>query len=183
MTLVNEILQKAIAGESTAAKKYQKFAEIAKAEGFKNIAYLFKALVAAENIHIKNHRTALGEKFDAKIEDFTTGKTMDNVNAGIQGETWEFDTMYPDLLKQLTKGEASEAMEVAELSLKWARLVEQTHAEVLNLAMKALSEGKDLDIQEIYVCKVCGNLVLAKPEDICKICDHDPAFYFLVKRE
>lgn len=183
MSLLVDILQKAIAGETGASMKYQRFSEIAKEEGFKNISYLFKALVAAEHIHIKNHRKALGEKFEPPNADIKTGKTMDNVIAGIAGETWEFNTMYPELLAQLTKINKSEAMEVAQLSLRWARAVEKTHAEVLNVALNALQNGQDLDIQDIYICKVCGNLVLGQPSSNCKICGHDPIFYFLVKRE
>jgi len=48
--------------------------------------------------------------------------------------------------------------------------------------MKYLDQGKDLDCSEIYVCKVCGNLIFSKPTKICPICGHDPSFYIKIQK-
>mgnify|MGYP001007050624 CR=1 FL=1 len=181
-TLTADLLQKAITGEFNASKRYNAFSKIALEEGFKNVAYLFKALVAAEKIHLKNHTQALQKDFSPEYEDFKTGTTQDNLQSSVDGENYEFNEMYLNYIKQISKNDKSEYGEVAELSMVWARKVEYTHAEILNKALEAVKLNKDLEFNEIYVCKVCGNIILEKPDSICPICGHDPLFYFLVER-
>ena len=181
-TLTADLLQKAITGEFNASNRYNAFFKIALQEGFKNIAYLFKALVAAEKIHLKNHNQALQKEFSPEIEDFRAGTTNENLRSSIEGENYEFNEMYLDYIKQIAKNDKSEYGEVAELSMVWARKVEFTHAEILRKALEAAKLGKDLECNEIYVCKVCGNIVLEKPDSICPVCGHDSLFYFLVER-
>ena len=50
----------AFAGESQANRKYQAFSEKAAAEGFKNVATLYKAASEAEAIHAKRLLKVLG---------------------------------------------------------------------------------------------------------------------------
>jgi rubrerythrin len=182
-TLTAELLQKAITGEFNASQRYNTFADIATNEGFRNVAYLFKALVAAEKIHLKNHNQALQKEFKPDIEDFKPGTTQKNLQNSIEGENYEFNEMYLDFIKQVSRNDKSEYGEVAELSMVWARKVEFTHAEILSKALEKVKLGKDIECNEIYVCKVCGNIVLEKTETICPVCGHDPLFYFLVPRE
>lgn len=183
MELTADLLKKAITGEFNAILRYKKFAEIANQEGFKNTTYLFRTLVIAEHIHIKNHKKALGESYDPETKSFQSGKTLENVNSGIEGETWEFKTMYPGFIKQIEKADKSEMGELASLSMTWAKNVEYTHAALLKIALAALQTGKDLDIDEMYICKICGNIVFNKPQDTCVVCGHDKLFFFLAKRE
>ena len=175
----NAILQTAINGESTAAQKYEQFAHKARKDGFENIGYLFDTLVRAEKIHISRHKNALGQEFTAELGEFDVGTTIENVSAGIEGELYEYNEMYKKFEKELKKIKPqSHEIKVAKLSVTWARNVEKTHAELLQMAKEAISQGKDLDIKDLYVCKVCGNVVIGKPTENCKICGHDPQFYF-----
>ena len=183
MSLTMEYLKKAINGEFLATQKYSVFAEIAKKEGFANISYLFKALTAAEKIHIKNHSNALNEEYEQENKEFTRGTTVENVkDAAIFPSSIPL-RMHPSYIKEIKKDKKNPIYKVAQLSFEWARDVEYTHHKALKIAMKYLEQGKDLDFSEIYICKVCGNVVFSKPTKICPICGHDPAFYFKVKRD
>ncbi|QEE18130.1 rubrerythrin family protein [Promethearchaeum syntrophicum] len=182
MSILKDYLKKAIDGEFSATQKYTEFADIAQNEGFSNIAYLFKALTAAENIHIKNHTNALKEEYQPEVEEFTRGTTIENVKDAMEAEFWESKTMYKNYLKEIKKDKKNPLLKVAQLSFEWARDVEYTHYQALKLALKYIEKGKDLDYSEIYVCKVCGDIIFTKPTEICPICGHDPAFYFKVKR-
>lgn len=54
-------LQDALKGEATASAKYAAWSKAAAAEGFPQIALLFKAASTSENIHANNHKAVLQE--------------------------------------------------------------------------------------------------------------------------
>ncbi|MCD6384111.1 MAG: rubrerythrin family protein, partial [Thermoplasmata archaeon] len=83
--MTKKALEEAFAGESMAHMKYSIFAEIADEEGYPNIARLFRAIAYAELVHARNHAKELGY----------LGKTIDNLQTGIDGETFEIEEMYP----------------------------------------------------------------------------------------
>lgn len=183
MSRTMDSLRGAIAGEFNAAKTYLKFAEIAAAENFPKIAYLFHALGMAEGIHLKNHQQALGEKFQPNEKEVKSGPTLANVQTGAETELWEYKIMYPDFMKAVKKESKEEMAQLALLSMEWAREAEKSHAEILAKALQDLQSGKDVNITEIWMCKVCGNLVInEKPKQICPVCKHDPMFFDLIQR-
>ncbi|MCD6111486.1 MAG: rubrerythrin family protein, partial [Thermoplasmata archaeon] len=83
--MTKKALEEAFAGESMAHMKYAIFAEIAESEGFRNISRLFRAISYAELVHARNHARELGY----------LGKTPENLQSGIEGETFEIEEMYP----------------------------------------------------------------------------------------
>ncbi len=85
MSMTENYLQEAFAGESQANRKYLAFARKAEAEGYKQVAKLFRAAAEAETIHAHNHLKELGG----------IKSTKDNLEAAISGETHEFKSMYP----------------------------------------------------------------------------------------
>ncbi len=183
MNKTSEHLKEAIKGEFNAAKRYLNFAEIASSENFPNVAYLFRALAMAEGIHLKNHQQALGEKFQPVQDEIKTGDTRNNLLRGVDGETWEFASMYPSFIKDIRKESKAEMAKLALLSMEWAKNVEGVHANLLTQALHNLETGKDAEITQIWICKVCGNIILnAKPETFCKVCKHDVMFFELVPR-
>ena len=176
--LTKSALKEAITGEFTAITKYGRYS--AQAQKYPNIALLFKALVAAEEIHLKNHQNALKEEFAVTAEQFTEGTTLENVSSSIVLENWEADTMYPELRKRIKpeiKKKSGIYGKVADLSFEWAQKVEITHAEALKLAKLALEAGHDLEFEAIFICRVCGNLILHPPKKLCPVCGHDISFY------
>jgi len=78
-------LADSFAGESMAHMKYLIYSEVAEKEGFPNVARLFKAIAYAEQVHATNHARNLG---------YIKG-TSENLQAGIEGETFEVEEMYP----------------------------------------------------------------------------------------
>ncbi len=184
MKTTQKCLIEALQGESNAIVRYADFADVALKEGFKNIAYLFKALVETERVHQKNHLRALGEcEYKQELEDWPVSDTTSNLQYAVDGETLEYKSAYPSMIKQIRKEGSNEYQKVAILSMTWSSAAEKTHAQVLKIALKAIKKGMDLDVTQIFVCEVCGNLILSKelPKSVCDICGHDALFYKLVK--
>lgn len=168
-----------IDGESSAVNMYNKFSLTAKKEGLKNIYMLFSALVMAEKIHIKNHYNALKEEYTPVIDDeYKIGSTLDNLNTAIKGEVEENKKLYPGLIKSIKSECKSEYGKVARLSMSWAQKVEKEHSVLIKKAFKSLKKGNDIEFKSIYICQVCGNVVLDdKAKKECEICGHDIIFF------
>ncbi len=149
-------LKDAFAGESQANRKYLAFAKKAEAEGFKQIAKLFRAAAEAETIHAHAHLRVMGE----------IKSTADNLQAGIDGEGYEFQQMYP---KFVAEAEA-EGNKAALTSFKYAMAVEKIHHGLYSDALSAFKTGRDLNTAAIYLCPVCGNTVIGSIPDKCPIC-------------
>ncbi|MFX0103277.1 MAG: rubrerythrin family protein [Candidatus Hodarchaeota archaeon] len=182
MEKYKESLKEAITGEFNAILKYKKYSEIAEKENFPNIAYLFKALAAGEQIHFDNHKRALKEAFEPESKDFSPGTTLENLKDALGGETWEFKDMYPQLMKSIKRDGSTEGL-VAKLSMEWAKETEKTHAEVLQHAIGLMEAGNDFQGDKLWVCDACGNLYVGeKPNELCPVCKHDPFHYKEVPR-
>ncbi len=155
MATTNENLKEAFAGESQANQKYRAFAKKAEREGFVNIAKLFRTTAEAESIHAEGHLKALEE----------IASTADNLQAAIDGETFEFTTMYPPMVdKAIEDGHKAKTM------FKFAVDAEKVHAEIYNKALEAVKNGTDMDVSEFYLCKVCGYIELGAAPEKCPIC-------------
>lgn len=155
MATTKENLKEAFAGESQANQKYRAFAKKAEKEGFKNIAKLFSTAAEAERIHAEGHLNSLEG----------IGSTIENLKAAIEGETYEYTEMYPPMHDQAVKDDHK-----AQRMFKYALDAEKVHAELYKLALAAAEQGKDIDVNEIYLCPVCGHIEFGKPEKNCPIC-------------
>ncbi len=154
MAKTEKNLMDAFAGESQANRKYLAFAKKAEAEGYKQIAKLFRAAAEAETVHAHNHlREAKGIK-----------STKENLDAAISGETFEFQKMYPGMIEDAK----AEAQEGALKSFVYANEVEKIHAELYKKALAGMGSNPDVDY---YVCQVCGNTVEGEAPDECPICN------------
>ena len=156
MSKTMENLAAAFAGESQANRKYLAFAKRADNEGYSQIAKLFRAAAAAETVHAHNHLRIMGG----------INTTKENIMEAINGETYEFKTMYPGFLDVA----ADEGENQASWSFNIANEVEKIHAGLYQKASAALKNDKDLEKVEYYVCEVCGNTVEGEPPDKCPIC-------------
>ncbi|MDI6745062.1 MAG: rubrerythrin family protein [Thermodesulfovibrionales bacterium] len=153
MSKTEKNLQDAFAGESQANRKYLAFAKKAEEEGYKQIAKLFRAAAEAETVHAHNHLKELGG----------IKSTMENIEAAINGETYEFQKMYPQMIKDAK----TEGNEPALRSFNFANEVEKIHADLYKKALEDIGRNPDVDY---YVCQVCGNTVEGEPPDECPIC-------------
>lgn len=152
-----ENLKDGIIGETTASAKYAAFAQKAREEGNDTIAKLFDAASKAESIHASNHRKVLeglGEKMDEFNPEFEVKTTAENLQAAIDGETYEATTMYPQFLADAE----SEKVEKATKSFTWAFDTEKKHAAFYQTALNALKTTGENTLPFVFaVCPVCGN--------------------------
>jgi rubrerythrin len=154
MSQTENNLKEAFAGESQANRKYLAFAQQADKEGFPQVARLFRAAAEAETVHAHSHLRALGE----------VKGTADNLKAAIAGETHEFKSMYPDMIKAAE----AEGNATALRSFTYANEVEKVHAALYQKALDTLkAQAAPVDY---YVCNVCGYTCENEPPDSCPVC-------------
>lgn len=155
MPTTQQNLATAFAGESQANRKYLAFARKAEKEGLPQIAKLFRAAAEAETLHALAHFNNMGG----------VGTTLQNLEAAVAGETYEFTEMYPPMVKQ-----ANIEGHEARIMLGFANEAEKVHARLFQQALEALKAGKDLSVMEVYFCPVCGDVELGSPPEKCPIC-------------
>lgn len=148
-------LKDAFAGESQANQKYRAFAKQAEMDKLPNIAKLFRTTAEAERIHAEGHLRNLEG----------VGRTVQNLQAAIDGETYEFTTMYPPMLAQ-AEADGSRAARMLGYALK----AEAIHAQLYKLALEAAEQGKDLGESRFYLCPFCGHIEFGVPPEKCPIC-------------
>ncbi|WP_258084170.1 rubrerythrin family protein [Thermococcus thermotolerans] len=154
--MTRKFLEDAFAGESMAHMRYLIFAEQAEKEGFPNIAKLFRAIAHAEFVHAKNHFIALEH----------LGKTPENLQAGIDGETYEVEEMYPVFKNAAEFQGEKDAVRTTHYALE----AEKIHAELYAKAKELAESGKDIEIKKVYICPVCGYTAVDEAPEYCPIC-------------
>jgi rubrerythrin len=90
MSVTIENLEAAFAGESQAYTKYRYFAKIAREEGHEEVAKHFEHTANQELLHSWGHLELLIGK----------PSTKHCLEMAIEGETYEFTTMYPEFKNQ-----------------------------------------------------------------------------------
>lgn len=162
-------LQAAFNGESNAHARYLAFAKKAEAEGYGEVASLFRAAAKAEDIHANNHAVVikkLGATPEAKIETPDVKSTKENLEAAIKGETYERDTMYPQFLKQAREVRNTDAIQ----TFNFAKTAEAEHAKLYTEALKNLDKLKGTKAKNYFVCNVCGYTVAKVDFSKCPSC-------------
>lgn len=122
-------LEFAFAGESRAVRRYSLFANVAKREGFKNLAKLFNKIALQEIGHANSHYQALG----------TVKTSEENLGLAIQSEHYEIEEMYPNFIDQCKDSEIK-AKESFEVALKQ----EYNHEKIFKKALEFIKKGKDV---------------------------------------
>ena len=159
-----ENMQSAYKGEKTATAKYEAFSKKADEEGFHNIALLYRAVSAAENIHARNHKTVLedaGAIIPIITPEYKVKSTKENLSDDINGEAYEAKTMYPDFLKTAeTAGN-----QLAIFSLTYAMRTELKHNVFFKQALDELNSHSLKSLPSKYfVCPACGNTFSNPPK-------------------
>ena len=104
MSLTLKNLESALAGESMAHIKYRYFAKLARAEGFEEVAKHFEHTADQEILHAWGHLELLIGK----------PSTKECLEKAIEGETYEFTTMYPEFHRAAEhEGNVQAALEAA----------------------------------------------------------------------
>jgi rubrerythrin len=129
MSITIKNLEAAFAGESQAFTKYMYFAKLARAEGFEDVAKHFEHTASQELLHAHGHLELLIGKPGVK----------QSLEMAIEGETYEFTTMYPDFKRAAElEGNTNAAFEAGHQIEESKEHAEQ-FAEVLSKAEKRFS--------------------------------------------
>jgi rubrerythrin len=160
-------LKDAFAGESQANRRYTAFARKAESEGFPQIAKLFRAAADGETIHALAHFRVMGG----------VKSTAENLQGAMDGESYEFTTMYPAFIKEAD----TEANKAASNSFDNAFDVEKVHFAMYKAALEAAKAGKDLPSAAIFICPVCGNIEYGAAPAKCPVCSTPGAKWTEVK--
>lgn len=148
MSITLKNLESALAGESMAHIKYRYFAKIAREEGFEDVAKHFEHTADQEIKHAWGHLELLIGK----------PSTKECLEKAIEGETYEFTTMYPTFKDQAAQEGHSAVQEfqeqidesiehaeefkavLAKAEKRFAALqkVEQRHAQAYQTVLEAL---------------------------------------------
>ena len=142
----------AFAGESQANRKYLLYADQAEKDGFPGIARLFRATAAAETIHAFNEFRAMGG----------VSTTANNLQAAINGETYEHTEMYPPMI---TEAEAQGNKEAARI-FTYANKAEKVHATLYKQALDDMNNTEG----DYYLCPICGYIHKGATTEPCPIC-------------
>jgi rubrerythrin len=157
----------AFAGESQANRRYTAFSRKADADGWAQVAHLFRAIAEAETIHALNEFSVAGG----------VKTTPENLQTAMAGEYYEYTEMYPNFLAEAKK----EGNLKAEVTFRRTAAVEETHYNLYKGAHASVSAGKDIAAASVWICPVCGHTVVGTVPDKCPLCDTRKDRFFEVK--
>ena len=126
MSLTLQNIESALAGESMAHIKYRYFAKIAREEGYEDIAKHFEHTADQEILHAWGHLELLIGK----------PSTKECLEKAIEGETYEFTTMYPKFEHQAKAEGNIEAVKEFNEQGRESNEHAQAFKKVLDLAQK-----------------------------------------------
>jgi len=184
-----ENLTKAFIGESQARNRYTFYSEIARNEGFEQIAEIFLLTADNEREHaswffklIQELKKKSKEKLDEiKVEAAAPtifGTTEKNLKAAIAGENYENTTLY---LEFADVAEKEGFPEIAK-RIRMIAVAEKHHEERYRKLLKVVEDGTVFKKQKEvwWVCRECGYMHFGKePPEKCPSCDHAKSFYQL----
>jgi rubrerythrin len=189
-------LESAFAGESMANRKYLFFAEVVGKLGMKELAKLFKETAQQETEHAFAHFRVIHPELDvAGVETLSDAQKQQIaarcLELAIEGETYEYTTMYPNFAEQARvdrdasaqaefEAQQAESQEHADRFRKAAHNfgllvpIEHYHADRYTDALNAL-DGKDPMPRQVsdepatqkWICQKCSMIydpVLGDPD-------------------
>jgi rubrerythrin len=89
--------------------------------------------------------------------------TKDNLMEAINGESYEFQKMYPRMIEDAQAEGNAGALQ----SFNYANAVEKVHAALYQKALDSLGRNKETDY---YICAVCGYTAEGEAPDECPVC-------------
>lgn len=178
-------LEAAFGGESMANRKYLFFAEVARKLGFKDLAKLFRETAEQETEHAFAHFELLHPELVVEDPTALTDEQKREIvsrclSLAIEGETYEYTTMYPDFataaqrdrdnpaaaefLKQAQEsGEHANTFRAAAHRFGLLKFIENYHAdrytealEVINGGQPATRVASDDPNTRKWICRQCS---------------------------
>ena len=93
--------------------------------------------------------------------------TKENLEAAKAGEQYEIAEMYPPMVDEAKKDGKTAAARTFEYALE----TEKAHHVLYDKALKAVSEGNDIEATKYWVCPVCGYTGEGEGQDNCPVCN------------
>jgi len=128
MSKTDKNLWSAIVGEALAYLKYNAYAHRALEEGLPEVAQVFQEVAGAETIHGLNHLRVSGD----------IGSTLENLRTVTEGESKEFSTMYPRMIRDAKEEGRGDAADSFSLAMER----ERHHLEVFTQALDQLESRR-----------------------------------------
>ena len=168
-TRTEQNLLKSFAGESQARSRYTFFAEVAKKEGYEQIAGVFMETAEQEREHAKRFFNLLEGgplEITATYPAGVVGTTQENLLAAAMGEKEEWDTLY----KEFAEVAIEEGFPAIAATFKNIAKVDDEHE---RRYMKLLSRMTDGDFfhrdgKIWWQCRNCG--YICEAQDAPKTC-------------
>ena len=170
-TKTEQNLWEAFEGESQARNKYTYFAEVARREGYEQLAEIFLTTARNEQEHARLWFDALGG----------IQGTAANLKAAAEGENYEWTDMYQDFAK------TAEEEGFPELAQRFRLVaeIEKHHEERYRALLHNLETAQVFEKSEVKVweCRNCGHIAVGtKAPEVCPACNH-PQSYFELREE
>ena len=166
MSKTEENLKFAFAGESQARNKYTFFAEVARNEGFEQIAAIFEETAANEKAHAERLFNFLKSISDTK----------QNLKTAIEGEHYEWTEMYPTMAKEAREEGFNDIAAMFEGIAK----VEKEHEERYKKLLANIENGTVFvkDGKFYWKCLNCGHIHEGiNAPNTCPVCKHPQAYF------
>ena len=172
-------LLKAFAGESQARNRYTYFSNVAKKEGFEQIAGIFQETADNEREHAEiyfKHLEGGDVGITATYPAGRIGTTAENLLSAAEGEHLEWGTLYPSFEKIARK----EGLERAAESFKEIAEVEERHEKRYRKLLEDVKTGTVFKSEKVieWKCRNCGYVHTGKeaPKE-CPACKHPQSYY------
>ena len=166
-TKTEQNLHTSLSGESQAYLRYLWFEKKAEADGFTEVADIFRETAENEKAHAEIWFRYLGG----------SSSTEKNLDAAAGGEHFEWSTMYADF-EPTARSEGFDA--IADLFARVAS-IEKTHEERYRKYLQKVQGGEMFHSENTstkWICLNCGYVVTGKePPKICPVCSY-PQGYF-----
>lgn len=150
---IRNALYQAYTGESKATLRLKVYAEKAEAEGFPQLARLFKVIAFSEELH--------GRRALKLLKEIKT--TEENLKASFESETRVAEVAYGEFIRRAeAAGDKASALYFSQ-----SRDAEEIHAKLYKEAIDHMIEERDTTY---YVCDLCGYVSDGILPEVCPIC-------------
>ena len=163
-------LADAFAGESKARNKYTYYSNMAKKEGYEQIAAIFLETAGNEQEH--------AELWFKYLHDGKIGATLDNLADAASGENYEWTDMYPGFAKVAHE----EGFEEIARKFELVAAIEKTHEERYLKLLDNVKTGRVFISKDVVIwkCRNCGHIVVGKyAPELCPVCGHAKSYFEL----
>jgi rubrerythrin len=161
-------LQTAYQFEMLDHARYVAYAQKADAEGYKQVASMFRAMAEADNVHTALFADAIrksGGTPNSTDDSPAVNSTKENLQIVAATESKEANVLYPQYSSQAQKDNNADAQRVLNYAIK----ADDEHAAIYTQAIKDLESYRGDNIT-FLVCPGCGKTVRSLKASACPVC-------------